>query len=439
MSTEYTHFSQLAFDRLFARGPDGSETVVINSSGTFVGSIMLTGALSVKSITTSSNAIFLGKLKVGTSATLQTAAEGMSLLYSLTSPQAAAQSGLVLNAHLNSTSVNGQTLRGMYVLPQRTSTDDVTDTAQLVGAVFQPLINISSGKTYTNNNSNGITNIQIARLSLNGSTGSITSDYTGALFSTDTTVSITGRKAFLRFQNLSGGSAGNAHITDNLTYSGNYFIHSTSTNESFLSGHLNIAGQKELRLQDTTGGEYVGLRASGTQTTYTVTLPSSAPSSKTALFYDGTNYVWQSLDTNPTSYTPTIVGCGTVSSASAFYSRQGAFVYIYGSFTAGTPTATTMTISLPANHTINTSLLTGTGIYMAGHIYRATGSSNNLPGTSGGPFPLSVNTSATGTVYVSTSTITSSGVFEPANGDGVLGSGNVITFEIKVPITEYAL
>lgn len=49
MSTEYSHFSNLAFDRLFARGPEGNETLIINSSGIFVG-IAISGSLSLTSI-----------------------------------------------------------------------------------------------------------------------------------------------------------------------------------------------------------------------------------------------------------------------------------------------------------------------------------------------------------------------------------------------------
>ena len=37
---------------------------------------------------------------------------------------------------------------------------------------------------------------------------------------------------------------------------------------------LNIGSQKELRLQDTTGGEYVGMKAGGTTVSYTLTMPS---------------------------------------------------------------------------------------------------------------------------------------------------------------------
>jgi hypothetical protein len=68
---------------------------------------------------------------------------------------------------------------------------------------------------------------------------------------------------------------------------------SVSTDSSF-SGHLNILGQKELRLQDTTGGEYVGHRAPGTVTSsHTYTWPAALPVGNTVLQSDSSgNLSW---------------------------------------------------------------------------------------------------------------------------------------------------
>src|SRR4051812_17705548 len=54
MSTDFTHFDKLAFNRLFSMGPDGQETLMINSSGIFVGTISSTGTESVTRILVSS-------------------------------------------------------------------------------------------------------------------------------------------------------------------------------------------------------------------------------------------------------------------------------------------------------------------------------------------------------------------------------------------------
>lgn len=57
MSTDYTHFDKLAFNRLFAFGPDGTETLIINSSGTFVGPISSTGTEIVNKIFTGAGTV----------------------------------------------------------------------------------------------------------------------------------------------------------------------------------------------------------------------------------------------------------------------------------------------------------------------------------------------------------------------------------------------
>ena len=46
---------------------------------------------------------------------------------------------------------------------------------------------------------------------------------------------------------------------------------------------LTIGSQKELRLADSSGGEYVGLKSAGTATSYTMTLPAAVGASGTAL------------------------------------------------------------------------------------------------------------------------------------------------------------
>jgi len=88
------------------------------------------------------------------------------------------------------------------------------------------------------------------------------------------------------------------------------FLNAGSASSNFdASGHLNLLGQRALRLQDTTGGEYVGLRASSTQTTYTITFPSAAPATNALLKYDGANYIWslQGDVSGPVSSTDTAV------------------------------------------------------------------------------------------------------------------------------------
>ena len=55
---------------------------------------------------------------------------------------------------------------------------------------------------------------------------------------------------------------------------------STSVSGGTITGtQVDITAQGDLRLQDTTGGEYIGFQAAGTTTTYTITMPATAAAS----------------------------------------------------------------------------------------------------------------------------------------------------------------
>lgn len=78
--------------------------------------------------------------------------------------------------------------------------------------------------------------------------------------------------------------------------------------------------------------------------------------------------------TAPVAYTPTIVGCGTVSSVNFYYRQIGDYLHIEGSFISGTPAATPTTFTLPNSGTIgtinsNTLVGSGTRNNAAGGVY----------------------------------------------------------------------
>ena len=86
-----------------------------------------------------------------------------------------------------------------------------------------------------------------------------------------------------------GTAIANAKVADDLTISGGTVDGSviggttpaaiTGTtitgNTSVTTAQLDITAQGDLRLQDTSGGEYVALQAAGTTTTYTITMPAA--------------------------------------------------------------------------------------------------------------------------------------------------------------------
>ena len=87
----------------------------------------------------------------------------------------------------------------------------------------------------------------------------------------------------------SGTAIANAKVADDLTISGgtvdNSVIGGTTPaaitgttitgNTSVTTAQLDVTAQGDLRLQDTSGGEYVALQAAGTTTTYTITMPAA--------------------------------------------------------------------------------------------------------------------------------------------------------------------
>jgi len=67
---------------------------------------------------------------------------------------------------------------------------------------------------------------------------------------------------------------------------------------------LNIGSQKEIRLQDTTGGQYIGQKASGTTTSYTLTWPAAVAGGNGYLLKSTTGGVlsWEEASAGGTSW-----------------------------------------------------------------------------------------------------------------------------------------
>lgn len=66
---------------------------------------------------------------------------------------------------------------------------------------------------------------------------------------------------------------------------------------------LSLGTNGEIRLQDSAGGQYVGLKATATTTaSYTITLPDTAPGSNTYLKYNGSAYVWDTAGGGTNEY-----------------------------------------------------------------------------------------------------------------------------------------
>lgn len=93
-----------------------------------------------------------------------------------------------------------------------------------------------------------------------------------------------------------------------------------------INGVLNVLAQNPIRLQDTTGGEYVGLRASGTTTTHTLTMPAAAPSVNRVLMGGGstaTDLQWGGANT---TFTPAVAPAAGAYSGLTYSIQKGNYI-----------------------------------------------------------------------------------------------------------------
>jgi hypothetical protein len=118
-----------------------------------------------------------------------------------------------------------------------------------------------------------------------------------------------------------------------------------------MSSNINLQTQSEVRFQDTSGGQYVGLRASTTvATSYTLNLPTTSGTANQVLVTDGSNNLsfatvsggasWQAIktanfnvtakegyfvDTNSTTITATLPASPTIGDFVQFIDYSGTF------------------------------------------------------------------------------------------------------------------
>jgi hypothetical protein len=133
-----------------------------------------------------------------------------------------------------------------------------------------------------------------------------------------------------------------------------------------------------------------------------------------------------------TSFTPTITGVGTASAVVCFYSRRGDTGRFWGTFTAGTTTATQFTISLPSGLSKDSTKLGANDVSVVGQIWTGKGSNvNGVPNSTNGPWALFTR-SSTNTVSMAFST--NSATWSAASGSDKFASGDAIAFDFELPI-----
>ena len=147
----------------------------------------------------------------------------------------------------------------------------------------------------------GITSLTVDNLNINGNTiistdsnGSITLTPNGSgsvviskvdINSGDITgVTVSGGLTWSAAQNFNSQNLTNVDIDSGTVDGATIGASSAST---VVATQVDITGQGDLRLQDTTGGQHVAIQAAGTTTTHTLTLPATQGGSSTVLTNDG--------------------------------------------------------------------------------------------------------------------------------------------------------
>ena len=137
---------------------------------------------------------------------------------------------------------------------------------------------------------------------------------------------------------------------------------------------------------------------------------------------------FQSIITDWVAYTPTFTGFGTPTNVQIWSRRVGDTLYIRGRFAGGTTTATEARITLGYNGTnanVTSSSTKITSIQLAGFAcYNAAGNVSNTLIESNVGY-LTFGTQNTGTV---------GGGLAKQNGNALLGSGTVYSFQAEVPV-----
>lgn len=139
------------------------------------------------------------------------------------------------------------------------------------------------------------------------------------------------------------------------------------------------------------------------------------------------------LITDWASYTPVFTGAGTVTTINFFWRRVGSSLEVEGTFTTGTPTGSTFSITLPSGLTLNTAALAGSTLPTTVGMYMRNVSAANKLGA-----VITRIDSSSSLVYCGGPTGdagSNGGNAQP--GSVIFGVGEIDTFKFSVPILQW--
>ena len=236
-----------------------------------------------------------GNLRVGTTSIASAGVEQLSVLQTVQSADlASSHAALTVRALNAQTSAPTLPNRGILLLSDRTTTADVTDTNYLTTFESNARFTPSVGTTYTNTNGNGVSNLFLAGPTNNGAGSLAITQFYGIRFNSNTVNSGT-RKTAISFGTWSGAT-NNAFIADNTSFTGDWFINSTSTAQTRITGSVGLGANPSaafgLRVGHTalTGTGQVGISidaVASTAATSSMAGVTSGPSTANSAFTCG--------------------------------------------------------------------------------------------------------------------------------------------------------
>lgn len=205
-----------------------------NTNNTWTGTNTFTGTVELGPLTYAATANSV--LRIGTNAIITSAQEGFSFLRSMSSDTVATMANFTGSVDFNGAITNSQTM--LIVRQVRTITTSQTDTSFFQTLSLTNSFSVPAAQTYTNNSTTGIASLLLNAPSTISGSYAITR-YSKIRFAADTIATGT-RKVAIAFGTLTGAT-NNCQISDNTSFSGNFFINSTDTNPSVLGGQLRVA------------------------------------------------------------------------------------------------------------------------------------------------------------------------------------------------------
>jgi hypothetical protein len=135
-------------------------------------------------------------------------------------------------------------------------------------------------------------------------------------------------------------------------------------------------------------------------------------------------------------FLPVVGGMSAIATYATYWERKQNMMLVSGTFTANTPVASQLTITIPSPSAIDSGTTGVAETDVVGQISTSQGSlANSYPTTAGGPWAVFKRPSNT---TVSVARGSNAGQWSNANANDIFGNGYLISIDFKVPISGWS-